>query len=124
MKVFLTVVSVLLSLGWSAPFPAWAGNEKSGGNPPGLEMEQQRQSATEELMGMLKETMGMLRNLDGKPSADDKKRLDAMMARLNVLLAQQKEMMRRLVEEQKQFMQRQNETFSPPPRQEEIIPRN
>jgi len=121
MKVILTLMSVLVSLGLSALSPAWAGGEESGGESQMVTTEQQLQNEMEELANMLRETMIMLRDLEGKPSAAAQKRLDAMIARLNILLAEQKEAMKRLAEEQKQFMQRQNETFTPPPHQEEIV---
>jgi len=113
MKAFFAVMSLFLPLCLAAQSPVWADDEKPGGNPQWSEMEQRRQSVTEELMSMLKETMGILRNLDSKPSADEKKRLDAMISRLNVLLAQQQEMMKRMQEEQleqqRDIIQRQDE---------------
>ena len=121
MKVLMMAMGLLLPLFLSAQSPAWSDDEQSGRNSQPLEMERQRQNATEELARILRETLALLRNLNGTPSADDKKHLDAMIVRLNVLLAQQKEMMERMVEEQKEIMRRQNETFSPPPRQEETV---
>jgi hypothetical protein len=114
MKVFFTVMSLFLPLCLSAQSPVWADEEKPGDHSQLSEMEQQRQSATEELMSILKETMGILRNLDGKPSADEKKRLDAMISRLDVLLVQQQEMMQRMQEElqeeqQKEILQLQDD---------------
>ena len=122
MKVLLLAMSLLLPLLLSAQSPAWADEEKSGSDSHVLEMEWQRQNATEELASILRETLALLRNLNGKPTADDNKHLDAMMVRLNVLIAEQKEMMEHMEKEQKENVQRQNETFSPPPRQEEILP--
>lgn len=121
MKVLLTVMTVSLSLGLSTLSPAWADDEKSGGDSQLVVTEQQLQNEMEELAGMLRETMIMLRDLDAKPSASDQKRLDAMISRLNILLAEQKEVMKRLADEQRLFMQRQNQTFTPPPNQEQIV---
>ncbi|MEJ2573626.1 MAG: hypothetical protein P8164_08595 [Gammaproteobacteria bacterium] len=118
MKVFFMITALSLSLWLSTPTPVHAGDDPSATTSHLPALEQQQQSVTEELMGMLKSTMTILRDMDHRPSPDEKRRLDAMISRLDTLMIRQKEIMRRLVEEQRLFMQRQNEIL------QQIQPRN
>jgi hypothetical protein len=53
----------------------------------------------EELMGMLKDTMTILRNLKHSPTADQKKKLDAMIARMDEMMKEHEHMMKKMKEE-------------------------
>lgn len=47
-----------------------------------------------EVMGMLKETMGILKGLNHKPTADEKKRLGEMINKLDGLTSKHNKMMK------------------------------
>ena len=97
---------------WLSP-PLWAEDNKTA-KPV---TEQQYHNVTEELMIMLKETMGILRNLDHAPTAEEKKHLMKMMARLDDMLKQQQTMTQDLKNQLDNIRQLQDEYF----RREQII---
>ena len=86
--------------------PLWAKGEKTA-EPQTI----QRQSVTEELMIMLRETMGILSNLDHAPTADEKRHLAEMMDRLDVMLKRQQAMMRDMQDQLDTIRQQQDEYF-------------
>ena len=87
--------------------PLWAGSEGASDPAAG----RQYQSVTEELMVMLKETMGLIKNLDHAPSAEEKRQLAEMINRLDVMLKQQQEAMQDMREQINSIHQQQNEFF-------------
>jgi hypothetical protein len=107
MKMRVVLLSLIFVMSWWLSSPLWAEAEKSAGS----RTVQQDQSTTEELMSMLKETMGILRNLDHAPSADEKRHLGEMMGRLDVMLKQQQQMMQDLRDQQESIRQQQDEFF-------------
>lgn len=107
MKSILMITG--LSLWLSTPTAANAGDEPRTDASQLSSLERQQQGVTEELMGMLKSTMTILRDMDRQPSPNEKRQLDTMISRLDSLMIQQKEIMQRMIEEQRQFMQRQDE---------------
>jgi uncharacterized membrane protein YfbV (UPF0208 family) len=86
--------------------PLWAKGEKAA-EPVTM----QRQSVTEELMVMLKETMGILSNLDHAPTVEEKRHLAEMMSRLDTMLKRQQSMMRDMQDQLDAIRQQQDEYF-------------
>lgn len=101
--VTLSLVVVLSCL---PSTPLWAEGGKAA-DPETI----QQQSVTEELMIMLKETMGILSNLDHTPTAEEKRHLAEMMNRLDTMLKQQQAMMRDMQDQLDSIRQQQDEFF-------------
>ena len=107
MKMRAVSLSLIFAmLGWLST-PLWADAVKSAES---ASMVHHYQNMTEELMGMLKETMGILRNLDRAPTVDEKRQLDEMMGRMDVMLKQQRNMMKDM-QDQLENIRKQQEDF-------------
>ena len=104
MKMRAVSLSLIFMMFWWFSSPLWAAGDKSA------ESIHQYQNMTEELMGMLKETMGILRNLDRAPTAEEKRQLDEMMGRMDVMLRQQRNMMKDM-QDQLDNIRKQQEDF-------------
>ena len=113
MKRRAVFLGLLIAMSWWLSPPLWAEINK----PAKPVTEQQYQNVTEELMIMLKETMGILSNLDHAPSAEEKKHLMKMMTRLDDMLKQQQTMTQDLKDQLDDIRQQQDEYF----RRERII---
>jgi hypothetical protein len=107
MKVGRVMLSVMLAMSWWMTTPSWAGGEDRSGTMA----ERQYQSVTEELMGMLKETMSIIRNLDHAPTAEEKRQLAEMMSRLDAMLRQQQQVMEDMRDQLDSIRQQQDEFF-------------
>ena len=91
--------------------------------PPTKEV-QQYQSMNEELMAMLRETIGIIRNLDHAPTADEKRQLAEMMDRLDILLQHQQQAMQD-IRDQLDIIRQQQDDFMDRQRilkQEQTVP--
>jgi len=72
---------------------ATAADEAAGNRGSELrQMMHDRQQMTQDVLGMMKETMGIIRNLDQKPTGKEKQRLEEMMAKLEQIMKKEKEM--------------------------------
>jgi len=72
---------------------ATAADEAAGNRGSELrQMMHDRQQMTQDVLGMMKETMGIIRNLDQKPTGKEKQRLEEMMAKLEKIMKKEKEM--------------------------------
>jgi len=105
MKMRLALPSMIFAMFWGLSAPLWAADEKTAGG------KLQYQSVTTELMSMLKETMGIIKNLDHTPTADEKKQLTKMMSRLDAMLKQQQDMMQNMQDQLNAIQQQQDEYF-------------
>ena len=78
--------------------PAFAGKDKEKSGEDGSHMAnykehfQQRQQMHMDMRKMMADTMTILRDLNHQPSADEKKRLTGMIARMNEMMTQHKTM--------------------------------
>ena len=114
MKRRAVVLGLLIAFSWwLSPPLLWAEDIE----PTKPVTVHQYRNVTEELMIMLKETMGILRNLDHAPTAEEKKHLMKMMARLDDMLKQQQTMTQDLKDQLDDIRQQQDEYF----RREHII---
>ena len=83
-----------------------------------------RQKMNEELMAMLRETIGIIRNLDHAPTADEKRQLAEMMDRLDILLQHQQQAMQD-IRDQLDIIRQQQDDFMDRQRilkQEQTVP--
>src|SRR3569832_576233 len=72
---------------------ATAADEAAGNRGSELrQMMHDRQQKTQDALGMMKETMGIIRNLDQKQTGKEKKRLEEMMTKLEQIMEKEKEM--------------------------------
>ena len=106
MKLRFAALSLMVAGCWSAVPPLWAGSDEA---QSAREVQQYR-SMTEELMVMLKETMGIIRSLDHAPTAEEKKQLSEMMARLDAMLQHQQRSMQD-IRDQLDIIKRQQDDF-------------
>src|SRR3569833_53559 len=76
---------------------ATAADEAAGNRGSELrQMMHARQQMPHDVLGMMKETMGIIRNLDQKPSGKVMLRLEEMMAKLDQIMEKEKEMAQHL----------------------------
>src|SRR3569832_1318343 len=72
---------------------ATAADEAAGNRGSELrQMMHDHQQMTQDVLGMMKETMGIFRYLDQKPTGKEKQRLEEMMAKLEKIMKKEKEM--------------------------------
>ena len=62
-----------------------------------------------EMMKMMKEVMGIVKNLDQKPGAAEKEKLDKMMSRLDEMMQQHEDMMKKAREMHEERMEKWKE---------------
>lgn len=94
MKKLSLLTAMCLSL-FFAQTPAKAGDDMTKGEQPAWRMMMHdRQQMTQDVLGMMKETMAIIRNLNHKPSDAEKARLDEMMSKLDVIMEKEKKMAR------------------------------
>lgn len=97
----LFVVPILFSLLFTVPVMAsekgMMGGKMMGSGMMGSGMMREKMmkhhAMMDDMMGMLKETMQILRNLSHKPDASQKKRLDEMIKKMDEMMKMHKEMM-------------------------------
>ena len=107
MRVGRTWMGVMLAMSWGLSAAVWAGTEDAGAATAARPY----QSVTEELMAMIKETMGIIKNLDHAPTAAEKRQLTKMMGRLDVMLKQQQDAMENMRQQLDSIRQQQDEFF-------------
>lgn len=71
----------------------------------GMEMMKARQQMMTDMMGMLKETMAILKGINHKPSAAEREKLDAMIGRMDKMIAQHEEMHEKMHKKMKEHME-------------------
>ena len=69
----------------------------------------EHQQMGQDMMGMLKETMSILKDMNHQPGAAQKQRLDEMMGRLDAMMEQHKSMMEKKQEWKDKRMERKEE---------------
>ncbi len=82
------------------------GKKSHGG---GMEMMQARHQMMNDMMGMLKETMSILKGLNHKPSAGEKEKLGDMIASMDKMIAHHDEMHEKMRERMKEHMEMSKE---------------
>ncbi len=107
-KAGLIAAAVLAATLASAPLLAQDGmnpmpmDHSTMGGPaePGKygEMMMKRQKTTEEMMGMMKETMTILRDLKHTPTAEQKEKLNDMIKRMDGMMKEHEETMKKMKE--------------------------
>jgi len=76
---------------------AWADARDMGGDPSSYhEMMQKRHQMMTDLMQMMKTTMGILKGLNHRPSADEQAQLEQMIKKLDQMMAWRDEMHRKM----------------------------
>ncbi len=105
MKAGRTWMGVMLAMSWWLSATVWAGSEDTGATTSA----RQYQSVTEELIAMIKETMGIIQNLDHAPTAAEKRQLTGMMRRLDAMLKQQQDAMEHMRQQLDVIRQQQDE---------------
>ncbi len=84
---------------------------KKMGRSGGMEMMKARQQLMLETVAMLQATMSIMRDLNHKPSDEERERLDKMIARIDTMMADQEEMQKKMqerMEKRKEEMKHKN----------------
>lgn len=85
--------------------PCGKGKKGMMGHGGGMEMMKARQEMMTDMMGMLKETMTILKNLNHKPSAAEKEKLADMIGRMDEIIASHDEMHEKMHKKMKEHME-------------------
>ncbi len=87
----IPVLILMLMSSLLAQAPANAGDDTDKGDHPDWRMMMhERQQMTQDVLGMMKETMAIIRNLNHKPSDAEKARLGEMMSKLDGFMEKEK----------------------------------
>lgn len=107
MKRFAGLLFAVIIASSIAIAPAFA--EMKGGMMGGGMMMKEHHDMLNGMMGMMKETMGILKDLNHTPTADQKKKLEEMMKKMDDMVKKHDEMMKQKeerMEQKKEMMEK------------------
>ena len=101
------LLCLMVGVSWGLVSPSWAAEAD---NTAGARMERQYQNMTDELIGMMKETVGIIMHLDHAPTAEEKRQLAEIMQRLDAMQLKQQQAMQD-IRDQLDTIRRQQDDF-------------
>lgn len=110
-KSFLTACLLSLFLAAGAvqagdmEMPCGKGKKGMMGHGGGMEMMKARQQMMTDMMGMLRDTMAILKDLNHKPSSAEREKLAGMIQRMDEMMAQHEEMHEKMRKKMKEHME-------------------
>ena len=85
--------------------PCGKGKKSMMGHGGGMEMMKARQQMMTDMMGMLRDTMAILKDLNHKPSSAEREKLAGMIQRMDEMMAQHEEMHEKMRKKMKEHME-------------------